>query len=112
MSLVIPTRSDISSFSETVNLTGTIFGFLFAWNTRADVWVMDVSTQVGDPILQGVTLVADTDLLGGHVDDRLPDGVIVALDTARKGERAGRLDLGSRVQVIFVPADEVETLSA
>lgn len=112
MSLVIPTRSDISAYSETVDLVGTIFEFSFAWNTRAQVWVMGISTQVGEPILQGVTLVADTDLLGGHVDDRLPDGVIVALDTTRKGEQAGRLDLGSRALVIFTPADEFEALSA
>lgn len=72
------------------------------WNERAGFWSLDLSTIDREPIVQGVRVVPDWDLLGRYADPRLPRGRLFAQDLSGRGEPPGRDELGVRVVLSFM----------
>lgn len=108
--VVIPTRSDSPSFVETVSIGDTTYRLAFSWNEREGFWYMDISTDDDDPILLGLKLVANWELMRRFADERLPDGQILVLDQSGRDEDPGRNDLGDRVILVFATNDEIAAL--
>lgn len=46
-----------------INLAGITYSVLLIWNDIAAVWVLDIATALEVPILRGIPLVANVDLL-------------------------------------------------
>jgi hypothetical protein len=67
-------------------------------------WFIDVRTNIGEPIVEGIPIVADWPILDRFKDSRLPEGNIFAFDTSGQGIDPGRYDLGNRVQMIYEEA--------
>lgn len=94
---------------ETV-LDGNVYRLGFRWNWRDSSWSMDIQTRNRVPLLDGLKVVLNYELIGRFVDERLPDGFIVALDSTRRLEGIGRFDLGNTVPLLFIPRADVEGL--
>ncbi len=47
----------------TISLAGTLYTLTLVWNPVAAVWVLDIGDASNNPVLQGVPLVANVDLL-------------------------------------------------
>ena len=50
----------------TVQLAGTAYLLRVVWNLFAQAWVIDIATQGGTPIVQGIPLVTGIDLLAQY----------------------------------------------
>lgn len=58
----IPTRSATPE-RFTIALSGTSYEFRLVWNRGLGVWVADIRTADGDPLVLGMALTAGTNLL-------------------------------------------------
>lgn len=57
----IPLSAEPQKFQ--INLAGAAYSILVRWNPIAAVWVLDIATALEVPILRGIPLVANVDLL-------------------------------------------------
>ena len=80
-------------------VAGVLLGVEVRYNSEGDFYTIDVYDAEGSPIVLGKTVVYGADLLGGIVDDRLPDVMIVAANTAGAHDSAGKGDFGVDVHL-------------
>lgn len=113
MAFIVPITRDVddaSHFDQQAVLDGVTYTLEFRWNVRLGAWFMNVFDAEGiTPQLVGVRLVADYPL-AQHLVDRTPPGYFLALDTGAadgNGTDPGFDDLGGRVQLWYVPEDEI-----
>lgn len=104
----IPVRTDIGWWSEVVDLGDTLYKLEFAWNTRDERWYMSISLTDGTVLLAGLPIVVDYPLIDRFTNENLPYGALIAVDTSGRGAEPNIDDLGNRVKLIFVPADELQ----
>jgi len=87
------------------------FTFVLDWNTYAEAWSMSIlvgqGEQAGTPLLRGVFVRVGENLLRHHTDERLPDGALVPVDLSGEDRDPGRDDMGSRVKLVHLTAEEV-----
>jgi len=106
--VVIPTRSDLDYYVETVTLGGTGFRLGFAWNTRDERWYLDIEDSSGTTLIAGLAIVVDCPLTLRFPSLSLPKGLLLAMDTTGEGrEIADKEDLGDRVQLVFIPSEDL-----
>jgi hypothetical protein len=76
--LEIPTRTDISVYSEAVELDNVIYTLRFTFNVRSNHWYLDVYDIDGLPLREGVKLVSNFPLTTTWIQQGRPDGEFVA----------------------------------
>ena len=102
--LTLPLRTDgYPHYDFDVELDGRIYNLEMKWNERDSTWFMTMSDSEESPIVSGVRLVVDWDLLRTCVDARRPPGTLMAVDSTGEGYPS-LADLGSRVQLVYVEA--------
>ena len=94
MADVIPTRTDITLYTETVALGIGVFKLQFRWNGREEFWYFNILTVADDQIFMGLKLVADSELIDRFADARKPDGFMVIADMTGAGNDPSRDSLG------------------
>lgn len=94
---------------ETV-LDGKRYLLTFKYNQRQDAWYLDIADVTGEPIASSRRLVADWVMMPRVVDERRPGGRIYTVDTSGGGVDPGLLELGERVLVMYLDAEEVSAL--
>lgn len=73
------------------------------WNDRDPAWYLDITQPDATPILMGVKIV-----LGAYIGNICPQppfstGAFIAVDSTGAYKEPGLDDLGTRVQVYYVP---------
>lgn len=101
---LIPTAQDpnLTDYTQRTTLGGVEFVLRFYWNDRVGRWHLDISDQEGDPIVVGLVVVIGVPLNRTVTDIRRPRGAILAIDPTGENTDPGKLDLGSRVLLIYV----------
>ncbi len=120
MALIIPTSTELSDYRQVTNLEGRDYVLAFVHNTREDRWYMNLADQDESPIVDGIKVVAEIDLLQRVTDPRRPPGKIVARDLTAPdptddqpkilSEDPGLRDLGGRITLLYFTEAEVEEL--
>ena len=90
-----------------VQLEDTFYVVVWRWNARDGAWYFGLSDVDGMPIVSGVRVVLNADLLGGVSDTRRPPGPIVVVDPAGRAAEPGLYDLGTRVKVVYIQKEEL-----
>lgn len=103
----IPVNSDLPAQKFQTSMAGEPYEMKLAWNTREEAWGMGIATPAGDPIIEGVKVVPNYELLDQFADERLPKGYLVALDSTKRKDTIGRYDLGDTVPLVFVPREPI-----
>lgn len=98
---VLPVDSDSASYSFDVDLSGKLYRLALAWNTRAAWWTLDIADDADTPLVTGIRLVADTELIRLFALDALPPGSLYCVDTSGQGVDPTDTDLGSRVILVY-----------
>lgn len=104
--VLIPITVEGPYFAFSVELEGITYQLVFRWNDRPQQWVIDVLDGGGTALVQGVRGVIDVPLLlrfGPRAD--LPPGWLFLVDTTGQQLDATLDDLGSRVQLFYLPSD-------
>lgn len=107
MATILPTKTDgTQRYSFRIPLDGQSFAFEFMWNARGSFWSFVLSAADGTPLLHRRVIVGFP-LTGRFTDPALPAGELVAVDTRGTDLDPGLADLGARVQLLYLTADEV-----
>jgi hypothetical protein len=69
-----------------------------------DRWIMDVANENEEPLLLGIPILTQQNLIERFKDDRLPPGEFFALDESGTGKQPGRDDLGNDIKLFYVEA--------
>lgn len=80
-------------------IAGVLLGFEVRYNPAGDFYTVDIMDQTGDVIVHAKPVIYGADLFAGVVDDRLPDVMLIAADTAGAHEHAGHGALGVDVHL-------------
>ncbi len=86
---------------------GVVYVFDVRWNSRAEQWAMDISEEDGTPIIKGGIIALGACIGRASTHPLLMGGVFVARDTSRTNVEATLDDLGTRVQVYYIPRDDM-----
>lgn len=106
MLLTIPFVPSVPSYEFATQIEQVQYTFRVRWNTRAEAWYFDLLDDVL-PILRGVRL--SLGLFLGRECKREPfaSGGFLVVDTTRQGREATFDDLGTRVEVRWMPNSEI-----
>ena len=109
MALEIPIQPDLNAFEQRIQLDGEYYTSRFRWNPRAERWYLDLLSGDGDPIVNGIALVVGVPLtMHLRTLTGMPPGAFVCVDTDKLGNDPGFDELGVRVKLVYLTADEVE----
>lgn len=76
----LPMGQNLPSFSFTSTLSSVAYTFNAYFNTRAGRWMLDILDVTLTPILMGVPLLIDRDLLAQYPTLPLPPGGLFVID--------------------------------
>ncbi len=107
MSEVIPFFTQFSNFREEVILDNISFLFDFTFNERSEQWSMSILQPDEIPIMHGIKLVLGYSLLDQFDYLDLPPGEIFCVDTTDNETEINRTNMGSIIELIYIPEDEV-----
>lgn len=102
----IPLTSELPNYTQETPLGGGVYQISPAWNGRSGTWYAALSRD-GERLLAGRRVLVDASLIGRFKDGRLPGGALVPLDLDASRVDPGREDLGGRVTVVHITAEEV-----
>lgn len=107
--LEIPVTVELDRYSQTVAIEDVEYRFLFAYNTRMELWTLSVTTVDGDDLATGIPLVANSSLLGrwGGVDALPRDGQLMLVDISGEDREPLRESLGDSHRLLWIPDDDV-----
>lgn len=91
---------------QTTTLDGIPYVLRFDWIQRIQRWSFSILSVSGEPLLMTKGLVLGADLLRqSKHDPRLPQGVLLVLDTEGKNADPGLFTLGRRHLLAYFSAD-------
>jgi len=90
----IPIDGNLSSQKMLVQLDGIRYGLHAYYSFRQASWLLDMTTDSGEPLLLGLKLVPEYPLIGHLVNERLPPGELRVRDVTNAGGAPGRDDFG------------------
>ena len=106
----VPTPTDgYPHQSAQAQLGDNFYSVVWHWNGREGAWYFSLADVDSLPIVSGVRVALNIDLLSGVSGDRRPDGAIVVVDPAGRTQEPGLTDLGSRVKVVYIPREELSS---
>jgi hypothetical protein len=108
--IALPLIPSVSHYSFATTIENETYAFTMRWNARDAAWYMDVFTEAGDVLRQGVKVVLGAYLGRASSDGFFNKGVLVARDTSGQGVEAGYNDLGTRVEVVYLSALDIQAM--
>ncbi len=111
MSLILPTLTDgIEAYDLRTQLEGSDYVLAFRYNLRRELWTFSIEAPDGTSILTGqsvnVGIVLNRRAVGG------PPGVLIAVSETDDISPPTLTELGERVKLCYLTADEVAALGA
>lgn len=103
--LEIPITSDDASFKIRTVLEDIQLILRFDWNERDARWQISIFDSVETPLLMGIPMNINTELIERFEIDGLPPGKMLLYDTTDTSTEAGRDDLGDRCKLFYETAD-------
>lgn len=112
MPFEIPVASLNAQNSQTVTLDGVVYRMTFTWNTRRLAWDLSIGLSDGTPLVQGVKILPQLDLLGRHRDIRLPKGTLLSVDVQETDVaiRPEKSQLGTKLRLLYWTEAENDAL--
>lgn len=99
--LEIPVDSENPSFKFRTTLESVQLVMRFDWVIRIERWSMSIFDDSENPVLLGVTLNVNDELLERFEIAALPPGKMILYDTSGRNKECGRNDLGDRCKLFY-----------
>jgi hypothetical protein len=112
--VVIDTSTDpeVFAYRQFVDLEQRTYLFRLDWNERDESWSLSIYDQDEEPLVTGKRVSIGADLMRGEVDNRLPQGILMAVDVTQQHGEAGVSDLGARVKLTYTEVATIEAIEA
>lgn len=99
---LVPTPAGRPNARVRVALSGSTYTILWLWNARDRAWTFSISDADGVPLLSGVRVVLNVDLLATAAPStRRPPYPIFVVDPTNTGVEPDLESLGGRVKVVY-----------
>ena len=99
----IPTNSNGNpAFSEVINIDDVYYKFYFKWNSRDTVWLLDITDVNDNPIMCGIKLVINYELITMHALPVMPLGQMYLFDLSGNNQPCLFDDLGGRCKLFYL----------
>lgn len=92
-----------------INLDDVPYNMTFRWNAMNEYWVMDISTSEDLPIIFGVKIVANYNLLAQYSMDAKPQGNLLCQNIVGGWETIRRYDMGQVDELVYYGIGELES---
>jgi hypothetical protein len=103
----IPVATDTPLYTQRITLDGVEYVFKFDWNDRESRWYFGLFAIDETPIVTGIKVVANWPLLRRFTAEKVPPGVLVAVDLSpERGESPTFTELGFRVRLLYYPKND------
>jgi len=110
MPVVIPFDNTFSNFSEEVTLEDVSYIFNFTYNGRSEQWSMSIHDIDDNHIVDGIALIMNFNLFDQYRTADLPPGEMYIVDTTGLEEKVTRENMGSILELVYIPEDEVDSI--
>jgi hypothetical protein len=107
--LIIDTSTDpdVLAYEQFVDLEQRTYLVKLDWNERDESWSLSLYDHNEERIAVGRPVRIGVDLLRGVVDERRPQGLLMAVDVTEQHGEAGLADLGGKVKLTYIPVDDL-----
>ena len=103
----VPVTSDPPAYDYQIELDGRIYELGFHYNARMLRWFMSIADADGVVILSAIPLLAGPPIINRFKNPALPPGEFLVFDTTGKNISPEQDDLGSRVQLLYIPVADL-----
>jgi hypothetical protein len=103
----IPVTSDPPAYTYQIDLDGRSYTLDFHFNARMGRWFMGIGDADGVPLLSAIPLLAGPPIINRFKNPALPPGEFLVFDTTGKSISPGADELGSRVQLLYIPVADL-----
>lgn len=110
MPLLVPLIPSVPFYEGGLTLGTVQYRINLHWNSRMDLFFMDLLDVDGNHIRSGMAMVLGTFIGRQSASAEFPPGAFVLSDTSGEGRDAGIDDLGSRVQLYYFTDEELAAL--
>lgn len=110
MAFNLPIDSNFSNFSQQMDLDGVSYNLTFLYNSSSSQWTLSISDIDEIHIIDGLKLVLNSNLFSQYPSIGLPPGELYCIDTTGKEKEVTRENLGSIIELIYVPEAEIDTI--
>jgi hypothetical protein len=98
----IPLTSGDPSFKMRTELDGDQYVLNFHWNTRDSRWYMSFYDANELPLVCGIPMLVDGDLIHRFAITGMPTGYLIFSDTSGASEECGYDDIGDRCKLYYI----------
>lgn len=91
----IPVDANSASFKQRIELDAKEFVIQIGWNTRQSRWYISLMDANENPLVMGITLVANYPLFNRFKGTQYPQGVMMLFDGTGNWSECNRDGLGS-----------------
>lgn len=105
--ITYPANTTKPSFGFRVRMDGRIFRARMTHNTRDDSWFMDLSTDNGVALVQGMRMTTGHDMVGWSSDPDFPPGQLFCEDTTGAGRTPTLNSWREGIRLVYRPAADV-----
>lgn len=99
----IPITNDPDSVFS-VALDGVVYQIRLTRNERSGRFKMDILTEIGDPIVEGIACVVNFPLVRKFKDLRMPAGDLFFWDSTNQNREPNEDNLGTEVLLLYQEA--------
>jgi len=99
--LELPIRTDIGKYNFRAPLDGITYTFRFRWNTRATAWFMDIKDVNDTPLVMGVKIVLNIELLASFKHLAIPQGTMLAVNLENENQAPTRDNFGTEIRLVY-----------
>lgn len=78
--LVVPLTQDLPWYTFTTSLDGISYTLEVQYNVRSERWYMSIADAIGTPVVSGIPLLINRDLLAPYRTYDVPAGGMVVID--------------------------------
>lgn len=111
-SVQIPVDRNSPDQKFSIDLEGTVYVLRLIWNSRTGRWALSIFEEDETPIITGIAVVGNFDLLKQYSDPRLPPGTIYVADQSGLAREPTDENLGGSVLLLYADAAEVASANA
>ena len=108
---IIPFKEP-SFWREQLTLDDEIFVFYFKWNALNAFWVMDIYNRDEEPIIVGIKIVPNYDLLAAYNTNAQPKGNIICQNIVGTFDEIGRFDMSQKFELVYYNVGELDALQS
>jgi len=109
--LEITIRPELLDYRDTITLGGVVLALDLSYRVRTDDWWLSLYDEEGAPIITGRRIVTGWPLLVGVFDQRLPQGLFIALRLGEGEADARAGELGRDVVLTFFEPADLDALA-